>query len=407
MPTCTCAVGEQRKVSGHANNHHHHSCQLKPPVDSDGGVLNGEPPAKVVCKNSNGPSHAEDKQQQLKQHDESRHDSPVRYRDGSVRLRNPNIELMDQDILYHLALGSGSHDLVEMFGDVKFVCMGGTPKRMEQFAEYIMAEIGHKIPAGTALHDISQYSYRYSMYKVGPVLCVSHGMGIPSIGILLHEIIKLMYHAKVKDPIFFRIGTCGGIGIEGGTVVISEEAVDEMLNPYHEQHVLGKKVCRPTTLDAKLVRELKALSHADDPYDTVSGKTMCTSDFYEGQGRLDGAFCEFDENDKKEYMQKLLDAGVINIEMESTAFAALTHFAGIKAAIICVALLDRFKGDQVCAPKEVLNEWQARPQTLVSRYIRRYLQRKGRLNMTDSHGNICVKSPRRFKLVQQESENYE
>ena len=60
-------------------------------------------------------------------------------------------------------------------------------------------------------------------------------MGIPSIGILLHEIIKLMYHAKVKDPIFFRIGTCGGIGIEGGTVVISEEAVDEMLNPYYEQ----------------------------------------------------------------------------------------------------------------------------------------------------------------------------
>lgn len=42
-----------------------------------------------------------------------------RYSDGTVKLRNPNIELMDQDILYHLALGSGSHDLVEMFGDVK------------------------------------------------------------------------------------------------------------------------------------------------------------------------------------------------------------------------------------------------------------------------------------------------
>lgn len=26
---------------------------------------------------------------------------------------------MDQDILYHLALGSGSHNLEEMFGDVK------------------------------------------------------------------------------------------------------------------------------------------------------------------------------------------------------------------------------------------------------------------------------------------------
>lgn len=42
-----------------------------------------------------------------------------RYNDGTVKLRNPNIELMDQDILYHLALGSGSHDLEEMFGDVK------------------------------------------------------------------------------------------------------------------------------------------------------------------------------------------------------------------------------------------------------------------------------------------------
>lgn len=47
----------------------------------------------------------------------------ARYPDGTVRLRNPNIELMDQDILYHLALGSGSHDLVEMFGDVKVCSM--------------------------------------------------------------------------------------------------------------------------------------------------------------------------------------------------------------------------------------------------------------------------------------------
>lgn len=46
--------------------------------------------------------------------------------------------------------------------------------------------------------------------------------------------IKLMYHAKCKDPIFFRIGTCGGIGLESGTVVISEEGVDALLNKYYE-----------------------------------------------------------------------------------------------------------------------------------------------------------------------------
>lgn len=54
-------------------------------------------------------------------------------------------------------------------------------------------------------------------------------MGIPSVGILLHEVIKLMYHAKVQDPVFFRMGTCGGIGYEGGTVVISDEALDGAL----------------------------------------------------------------------------------------------------------------------------------------------------------------------------------
>lgn len=48
----------------------------------------------------------------------------------------------------------------------QFVCMGGTPKRMENFAHFIMGEIGYKLPTGTQLSDISAFSYRYSMYKV-------------------------------------------------------------------------------------------------------------------------------------------------------------------------------------------------------------------------------------------------
>jgi hypothetical protein len=45
---------------------------------------------------------------------------------------------------------------------------------------------------------------RYSLYKSGPVLSVSHGMGVPSISILLHEMIKLMWHSGAVDPVFFR-----------------------------------------------------------------------------------------------------------------------------------------------------------------------------------------------------------
>ena len=86
------------------------------------------------------------------------------------------------------------------------------------------------------------------MYKVGPVLSVSHGMGVPSLSILLHELIKLMWHAGVQDPIFFRIGTCGGVGHPAGTIVITKEAVDGRLLPVHENvrfHDFGKRAPLP------------------------------------------------------------------------------------------------------------------------------------------------------------------
>lgn len=111
--------------------------------------------------------------------------------------------------------------------------------------------------------------------------------------------------------------------------------------------MLGKVISRPAKLDRQLARDLKALSQRDEIYDTIIGKTMCTNDFYEGQGRLDGAFCEFTEAEKMEYLTKLQKAGVVNIEMESICFAALTHHAGIQSAVVCVTILDRLKSDQV------------------------------------------------------------
>ena len=63
------------------------------------------------------------------------HEILLRSENGEeVKLSNPHIQDMKEDVLYHLALGSGSHDLEKMFGDVKYVCMGGTPQRMKTFA---------------------------------------------------------------------------------------------------------------------------------------------------------------------------------------------------------------------------------------------------------------------------------
>jgi hypothetical protein len=51
--------------------------------------------------------------------------------------------------------------------------------------------------------------------------------------------------------------------------------------------------------------------------------------------------------DKLNFLTKLHDAGVVNIEMEAGVFSSFTHYLGIRAAICCVTLLDRLAGDQV------------------------------------------------------------
>lgn len=56
-------------------------------------------------------------------------------------------------------------------------------------------------------------------------------------------------------------------------------------------------------------------------------------------------------------------------------------------------------------PKEVMHEWQKRPQILVSRLIKKHLAMDGSLMPLLENSTIC--SPRRFKLVQQESEAHE
>lgn len=51
-----------------------------------------------------------------------------------------------------------------------------------------------------------------------------------------------------------------------------------------------------------------------------------------GQARLDGAFCSYTEEDKQDYLRKARDAGVCNIEMESSVFAAMCKMSGLKGA---------------------------------------------------------------------------
>ena len=290
-----------------------------------------------------------------------------------IEARNNEFLDSDEDSLYHLGLKKTPqrlHQLQEMFGGVKYVCMGGSPERAMTFGNKAAVELG--IPKSEGAIQAIGKTERCHMFVVGPILSISHGMGMPSISIFLHEVTKLLDYSGCTDVKFIRIGTSGGVGVEGGTVVITENAINAKLEPKHTKTMLGKDHSFPTQLNGPLAQDLLA---ASEGIETVMGNTMGTDDFYEGQGRRDGALKPpYSIQDRMEFLQKIHDqAGVRNIEMESTEFASFCNRAGIPGAIVCVALLNRLKGDQVESSPEQLAQYSDNAQAVVINYIRKQL----------------------------------
>lgn len=57
----------------------------------------------------------------------------------------------------------------------------------------------------------------------------------------------------------------------------------------------------------------------------------CGTVSVEGQGRIDGAFCDHTMENKMNWLDKIAqEKGVINMEMESLGFTCMCHRAGIR-----------------------------------------------------------------------------
>ena len=75
--------------------------------------------------------------------------------------------------------------------------------------------------------------------------------------------------------------------------------------------ILGEMVHRPAEVDPALVSSITSSVAAQLPgFAITPGKTMSTDCFYEGQGRLDGGICEYDNDGKMAFLAKLHDYGV-------------------------------------------------------------------------------------------------
>ena len=102
------------------------------------------------------------------------------------------------------------------------------------------------------------------------------------------------------------------------------------------------------------------------------GSTLSCEDFYEGQGRLDGAICDYKESNKFDFLKKLENIGVKNIEMEGSIVAGICNSNKIDSVMMCVAYLNRMKGDSVSkeySPQE-LKSWMDRAISIILNYIK-------------------------------------
>lgn len=329
----------------------------------------------------------------------------------------------DVDVLFHLGLRvarsagggrpppPGTDDAVALFGRVTHAVLCGSASRA-----CALAEAFADATAGEAPLDLTRTD-RYALWRTagGRVVVASHGIGRPSVSVVLHELTKLFRYARAgngqasRDTVngrggvgggtgdlppvtYYRVGTCGGIGVPAGTLVLTARVVDGQLRGEAVSTVLGVRRAEPAVLDERVVATLATYARtvdwgrggsggadevptaADAGGRVVVGTTVTLDGFYEEQGRMDGASCEFDDARRAAWLRAAYDAGVRNFEMEGLEFAAFTHRHGIPAAMACVALLNRLEGDQVSSPPAVLAAWEADLIRLVVGFVRHRLE---------------------------------
>ena len=257
----------------------------------------------------------------------------------------------------------------KLFG-IKIVCMQGSGIRSFEFAKRLMPEFANGNEDFFMPVDLIPSS-KFNMYRVGDILLVSHGMGNPSALTLLHDITKLMHYAGNKNMEYIRIGTSGGLGIEPGTVVITDTAYMPNLQPFYKMQILDKEYNYPTEFDVNLNKRIVSSQSNNLKFKILCGNTICANDFYLGQARFDGVIQpDYNEKKRAEYFARAKSLNILNFEMESSVVASFCLRANIPAAMIAVTLLDRTLGDQVNASSELLEEFSDRVQQVAINYLR-------------------------------------
>ncbi len=273
------------------------------------------------------------------------------------------------DVYYHFGLSSDD-PVMDRFRDVKAVIQAGSGHRIHQFAQTWSALNGNA--EIIALPKEERFVTRYC----AGVLFASHGMGMPSASIALQELMRMVFFLKAgdlaaMDEVFWaRVGTSGGVGLDGGTIVVSTEGVMADLRPYRVLNGGMGEYWFDSTYPQPVTEQIIAANEGSG-LAVVTGKTVAGNEFFLEQFRLDGAICMETPATKMAWLEWIYDNGVRNIEMEGAMQAGyLNHWGFSKFAMICCTLLNRLHGDQVTATPQQLHQYSEDSGTALFNYLR-------------------------------------
>jgi uridine phosphorylase len=273
------------------------------------------------------------------------------------------------DVYYHFGVSSDDA-VLDGLRDVSAVVMAGSGGRIKSFAR-TWSELNGGAPV-VAFPKEDRFVTRYC----AGVLFASHGMGMPSASIAVQELMRMVYFLKrgdleALDEVFWaRIGTSGGVGLEGGTIVATTEGLMADLRPYRLLNGGMGEYWFDGGFPADVTRAVVE-ANADADFPMATGKTVAGNEFFLEQFRLDGAVCLETPETKMAWLEWIHDNGVRNIEMEGAMLAGYLNYWGFsKFAMICCTLLNRLDGDQVTASADELGKYSEDSGVALFNYLR-------------------------------------
>ena len=263
--------------------------------------------------------------------------------------------------------------IVSIFNEIRCIIVMGPESRSKKIAQQCV----DKLNISKQYQKIGNSEF-FSIYKIGTILTCSHGMGLSSVCLFLNELLRIMNISKNNNFELIRIGSSGGIGVEGGTIIISTDALNCItMKPEWTYFSCGHLIKQECIFNQQIYKRLYAISKAKK-YNVKYGKTVSCETYYEGQARLDGALCKYSNNDKNKYLEKLYKNGVRNFEMEGTVVSGICTRNNIKCGMICVAYLNRLKEDTVSKnfTQKEISSWMDKAIDVLIQYIYQFVLKK-------------------------------